>query len=278
MLNLTTSHSADPMIRKQTLVIAEGLMDEVAAQPFTWCDPDDPVAATYGYAPIPLAWIDNTTHTNVTWGGAAQCAAWNSAPVDDDGTAPINLGFNFTYGGTVYTQVRINSNGRLQFGNNYCGYGTQTVGPPPTYPYTYPDANMNNTMRVYGADFCPGGAPAPCAGRVTYAMIGSAPNRQFVVTWSQMKEWNSGSSLFNVQMILQESGDFIYQYKDIANTSQGMGQVGYQLSAADYVAVDLTTINSLAYSSLRFFKPTAPLAEGTVYLPAGTVLKYHPFI
>lgn len=218
-------------------------------------------AATYGYAPIPLAWIDNTTHTNVTWGGAAQCAAWNSAPVDDDGTAPINLGFNFTYGGTVYTQVRINSNGRLQFGNNYCGYGTQTVGPPPTYPYTYPDANMNNTMRVYGADFCPGGAPAPCAGRVTYAMIGSAPSRQFVVTWSQMKEWNSGSSLFNVQMILQESGDFIYQYKDIANTSQGMGQVGYQLSAADYVAVDLTTINSLAYSSLRFFKPTAPLAE-----------------
>lgn len=218
-------------------------------------------AATYGYAPIPLAWIDNTAHTNVTWGGPAQCAAWNSAPVDDDGTAPISIGFNFTYGGTVYTQVRINSNGRLQFGNNYCGYGTQAVGPPPTYPYPYPNANMNNTMRVYGADFCPGGAPAPCAGRVTYATIGSAPNRQFVVTWSQMKEWNSGSSLFNVQMILQESGDFIYQYKDIANISQGTGQVGYQLSTADYVTVDLTTINSLAYSSLRFFKPTAPLAE-----------------
>jgi hypothetical protein len=30
------------------------------------------------------------------------------------------------------------SNGRLQFGNNYCGYGTQTVGPPPTYPYPIP--------------------------------------------------------------------------------------------------------------------------------------------
>lgn len=46
VLNLTTRHSADPMIRKQMLAIAEGLMDEVAAQPFTWCDPDDPVAAT----------------------------------------------------------------------------------------------------------------------------------------------------------------------------------------------------------------------------------------
>ena len=219
-------------------------------------------AATYGYAPIPLAWIDNATHTDVTWGGAAQCAAWNFAPVDDDGTAPINLGFSFTFGGTAYTQARINSNGRLQFGgNNFCGYGTQSPGPPPTYPYSYPDANMNNTLRVYGADFCPGGAPAPCAGRVTYATLGSAPNRRFVVTWSGMKEWHSGSSLFNVQIILEESGDFIYQYKDTANATQGVGQIGYQLSSSDYVAVDFTTVNSLAYSGLRFFKPSPPLAE-----------------
>ena len=26
-------------------------------------------AGTYGYAQVPLAWIDNTAHTNVTWGG-----------------------------------------------------------------------------------------------------------------------------------------------------------------------------------------------------------------
>jgi MSHA pilin protein MshD len=46
VLNLTTRSSADPLIRKQMLAIAEGLLDEVAAQPFTWCDPDDPAAAT----------------------------------------------------------------------------------------------------------------------------------------------------------------------------------------------------------------------------------------
>ena len=46
VLNLTARTGADPMIRKQMLAIAEGLMDEVAAQPFTWCDPNDPVAAT----------------------------------------------------------------------------------------------------------------------------------------------------------------------------------------------------------------------------------------
>ena len=46
VFNLTTRTGVDPMIRKQMLAIAEGLMDEVAAMPFTWCDPDDPAAAT----------------------------------------------------------------------------------------------------------------------------------------------------------------------------------------------------------------------------------------
>ena len=228
-------------------------------------------AATYGYAPTAYAWISNAAHTEVTWGRAAECAAWNSSPADDDGTAPINIGFNFTFGATVFTQVRINSNGRLQFGNNYCGYGTQSVGPPPTYPYDYPNANMNNTMRIYGADFCPNsaaeggtGCPGyPGNGKVTYAALGTAPYRSFVVTWSQMPEWNSGSSLFNVQIILYESGDFVYQYKDIANYSQGSGQIGWQLTttAGSYDLVDLSSISSLAFSAIRFYKPTAPIAE-----------------
>jgi MSHA pilin protein MshD len=41
VLNVTTSRSADPLIRKQMLAIAEGVMEEVRLQSFGWCDPDD---------------------------------------------------------------------------------------------------------------------------------------------------------------------------------------------------------------------------------------------
>ena len=218
-------------------------------------------AATYGYAPTTFSWINPASHTPVTWSNTSLCTG-GGASVDDDITAPINIGFNFTYGTTTYSQVQVMSNGRLQFNNNYCYYGTLTVGPPPTYPLPYPDPNLANTMRVYGADFCPAGAgSAGCGGTVTYASLGTAPNRYFVVTWSQMREWNSGTSLFNVQMILYENGNFVYQYKDIANVTQGAAQIGWELTTSDYGVVDEASINSLAYTALMFYKPTPPLLE-----------------
>ena len=45
-LSMATRASTDPMIQKQALAIAEALLEEVQLQPFTYCDPDDPRAAT----------------------------------------------------------------------------------------------------------------------------------------------------------------------------------------------------------------------------------------
>lgn len=42
----STRSSADPMIQKQALAVAEAFLEEVQLQSFTYCDPDDTNAAT----------------------------------------------------------------------------------------------------------------------------------------------------------------------------------------------------------------------------------------
>ena len=46
VLDLSTKSSADPMVQKQALAVAEAVLEEAQLQPFTYCDPDDASAAT----------------------------------------------------------------------------------------------------------------------------------------------------------------------------------------------------------------------------------------
>ena len=45
-LGIATRSSADPMLQKQALAIAEAVLEEAQLMPFTYCDPDDANAAT----------------------------------------------------------------------------------------------------------------------------------------------------------------------------------------------------------------------------------------
>ena len=222
----------------------------------------DARALTYDATPIAANWISSAGHTAITsWASGLGCP---DTAGDDSLSAPLDIGFTFKFGTNNYTQVRVNTNGRLMFNNTYCGYGSQAVGPPRTYPNPLPSGNSNNTMQVYGADLDVG-----AGGTITYKSIGTAPNRIFVVTWNNVSAWREGGAnnrgngtSYNLQIQLYENGDFYFVYgvsDDITeptNAAMGPAQVGWQLSSSDYaiVGTGLPANNSaIHFSALRLY-------------------------
>lgn len=98
VMTLTTSQSADALRRKQALMIAESLMEEVQSAQFTFCDPSSPdadTAANTADCDIPEGWgneapaerpFDNV-NDYVTAPGAAQATFGSSPVLDLRGTA-----------------------------------------------------------------------------------------------------------------------------------------------------------------------------------------------
>ncbi len=210
-------------------------------------------AGTYASNVETFSWIDSTGHTNAVWtnaSGSNECTG-PSAATDDDITQELSLGFTFNFGGVNYTTVRIMSNGRLQFNNTYCGYGTSNNTIPRTYPYPMPDTRLLHTLRAYGGDLNPA-----AGGSVRYASLGSAPNRYFVVTFSAVPEWSASGSSFDVQIILYENGEFVYQFGNISNPKQGHPQIGWQVSTDDYQLYDYNSATDLINTALRFSSHT----------------------
>ena len=242
-------------------------------------------AATYTSSSTTYAFIDSSTHTKVGYNTApykfnAASGCGTAPPVLDDVLSDaIPIGFTFAYGSGSFTTVYVMSNGRLQFGNVTCGAGTSSLGPPQTYPYGYPDASMNNTMKVFGVDLDPtnlvdksnypsASNRTPCTSSsncyVSVATLGSAPARQFVVTWKNVPEWVSTSNTsgsFDLQVILNEDGTFVFQYGTINHGGTGSAQIGWQLSSTDYQVLTFgASTEPPPQTAIKFFVPL-PLAR-----------------
>jgi len=215
-------------------------------------------AATYTSASTTYYLIDSSSHSKVGYNTAPYkfnaAAGCGTAPpaLDDTLSDAIPLGFTFVFGGTGHTSARIMSNGRLQFGNTTCGSGTNAIGPPQTYPYGFPVASMNGVMKIFGVDldhtnlvdvpnYPASSRKTPCASTtscyVSVATLGTAPSRQFVVTWKNVPEWvaaNNTSGSFDLQIVLNEDGSFVFQYGSIVHGGTGTAQIGWQLSTTDF--------------------------------------------
>jgi len=254
-------------------------------------------AQTYTSASASYAFIDSSGHTKVGYNttpykfNAASGCGTTPPVLDDTLSDAIPIGFTFKFGANNYTSAYIMTNGRLQFGNTTCGAGTQNIGPPQTYPYGYPINTMNNTMKVFGVDLDPTNLvdkpnypsstkKTPCTSSATcyisYATLGTAPARQFVVTWKSVPEWvnaSNTSGAFDLQIILNEDGSFVYQYgNNFQHGGTGTAQVGWQLSTTDYQVLSFgASVEPSANSAIKFFLP-GPIAtyyfDESAWLPS----------
>jgi hypothetical protein len=181
------------------------------------------------------------------------------ALADDSMSALINIGFTFNFGGANFTQVRIGSNGNLQFPatNNTAFANTD-------FPIAF-----NQVMAPFWDDFNPNSV----ATRVRYQTLGSAPNRSFVVSWLGVPHYCSGgtgcatnqtSALYTFQVQIYENGNFVYSYQTMptggGNWTNGTytdtgATIGYQgLANTDWQRFSYLTNSVVAGTTILFYR------------------------
>lgn len=207
------------------------------------------LAATYAYRSDTFAYdTPSGAATSVAWHASGASPACTNYPQGDDDWADIAFpgGFAFTFGATSYTGVRVYSNGMLAFPTDVSGFHrdytsqalpiTTVANPGPSGGCTL-SAVPSKLMVVYWLDIVAGTANFTSGASVKYELLGTAPNRRFVISWVNVKLYNT-TTRYNFQVALQESlagvnGNFKYQYTNGSSTGAG-ATVGVQLTTTDY--------------------------------------------
>ncbi len=119
---------------------------------------------------------------------------------DDVYSGTIPLGFTFNFFGNNYTECRISSNGWFSFTLN------EAAGYNPNGPIPNPASPLNAVLAVH-SDL----NPSVC-GDVRYGTFGSAPCRQFVVSWNSICQFSCTSQQVSAQAVLYEGTNVIELY------------------------------------------------------------------
>jgi MSHA biogenesis protein MshQ len=207
-------------------------------------------SATYSVQTTTYAW--DTATTDVVWDQTS-----TSYPKDDDKQV-VNIGFTFPFAGVNYTQVRILTNGILQFGadQNFHQVFTNAV---------LPAATGDRLIIPYWDDLNPGGT-------VRYSTLGSAPNRRFVVAWEGVPAYPSTGS-YTFQVAIYENGNFTFQY-GVGNADGASATIGVEVDDTDFTQYSFNTVAVAAGTALLFTAQAATASYGmeqTAWSGAGSV-------
>jgi len=137
------------------------------------------------------------------------------APLFDDGYLEhVPIGFSFSFYGNAHSEVSIYSNGLVMFGpavSSPTGFFSGDL-----IPFA---GNPNNIIALAWSDW----SPQKVAGGIRYETRGQAPNRRFIVQFSNVPEFGGGSGRLTSQLVLNEgSNDITIQTSTLSTTKVGM--------------------------------------------------------
>ncbi|HEY3311605.1 MAG TPA: S8 family serine peptidase [Anaerolineales bacterium] len=182
---------------------------------------------------------------------------------DEAGSGALNIGFDFWYMGTRYTQLYASSNGWLSFNNPGTNY----------YPTNDLDNNGNTNAAVR-----PFIAPlwdnlSGSGGTAAYATTGTAPNRTFTFEWWNWR-WSSTAAnpVLSFKVILYESTgaiQFVYHQNGTA-VNAGSASIGITGST------NASFLSAQSIAACPTFSSTVETANLATKPPEGTVWTFTP--
>ncbi len=189
-----------------------------------------------------------------------------SYPVGCDNCGEIiPIGFSFNYYGANYTDIRVDSNGYMEF--DLAGLSQPWNDPLPSFMPTGKVAPFWSDLNV------------PPSGAVYYETLGSAPNRYLVVQWNVEHLWDPGFPLL-FQAVLRESGEIEFRY----NTMTGfladgwfstLGIESYDGSVANEYSFFMATVTD--NMAIEFAISGGGGGGGSVYSSADTPMAIPDF-
>ncbi|NBL64867.1 T9SS type A sorting domain-containing protein [Flavobacterium sp. NST-5] len=125
--------------------------------------------------------------------------------MDDQYSSVINIGFGFTYFGNTYNQMVVSTNGYIDFRTSLANTTS-----PWQISGTFPNISIPIKNSIMGSfhDMYNNGSNVSSAA-ISYAIVGSAPYRKFVVLFSNQPQYNCTTLLSSFQIILYETLNII---------------------------------------------------------------------
>jgi hypothetical protein len=184
---------------------------------------------TYGFAE------SNSVYTALTTPTTAIAAPW-----DDNVSAAVNLGFTFTFNGVNQTQCFISSNGFISFG----------IAPANTNFIPLSDATSytdGGSISALGMNLT--SSTSNVSDDVVYETLGAAPNRIFVVQWT-----NARRKLM--------TGNFNFQIRLVETTN--VVELSYGICAPDDVTVINTQVGIRGVTNVFFQRDVKNLLQTSI--------------